>query len=106
MPLIARQYITGIMGALALILDVFVLEETYQKTLLCKRAAFFRAETGNFAIHHVSEEENINFSDLIHKHLALPLKLLFLEPIVLLITIYTAVRIKRADSSCQFFTDP
>jgi DHA1 family multidrug resistance protein-like MFS transporter len=84
------EYITGIMGALALILDLFLLEETYTKTILQKRAANIRKETGNFAIHHVSEEEVITFKDLVEKHLLLPLKLLFLEPIVLLITIYTA----------------
>jgi DHA1 family multidrug resistance protein-like MFS transporter len=84
------EYITGIMGALALILDVLLLEETYMKTILQKRAANIRKETGNFAIHHVSEEEVITFKDLVEKHLLLPLKLLFLEPIVLLITIYTA----------------
>jgi DHA1 family multidrug resistance protein-like MFS transporter len=84
------EYITGIMGALALVLDTFLLEETYQKTILCRRAATIRQETNNFAIHHVSEEENITFSDLVHKHLLLPWKLLFLEPIVFLITIYTA----------------
>ncbi|KAF8854646.1 MFS general substrate transporter [Acephala macrosclerotiorum] len=49
-----------------------------------------RKETGNFAIHHESEEEVIDFKDLVHKHLLLPLKLLFREPIVFLITIYTA----------------
>ena len=79
------------MGALATILDVLFLEETYQKTLLQKRARFIRAETQNWAIHHVSEEENIDFKELVNKHLALPLKLLFLEPIVLLITLYTSV---------------
>lgn len=42
------------MGALALILDVFFMEETYQKKLLQKRAANIRKETQNFAIHHVS----------------------------------------------------
>lgn len=47
-------------------------------------------ETSNFAIDHVSEEEDITLGDLIHKHLLLPFKLLFLEPIVLLITIYTS----------------
>lgn len=78
------------MGALALVLDVFLLEETYQKTLLQKRAAFIRQETQNYAIHHVSEEEIIDFQDLVSKHLLLPLKLLFLEPIVFLITLYTA----------------
>jgi DHA1 family multidrug resistance protein-like MFS transporter len=80
------EYITGIMGALAFALDVLLLEETYLKILLCKRAAWIRGETQNFAIHHISEEENITFKDLVEKHLLLPLRLLFLEPIVLLIT--------------------
>lgn len=84
------QYITGIMGGLAFILDVLFLEETYLKTLLCKRAAWIRGETQNFAIHHISEEEDITFKSLVEKHLLLPLKLLCLEPIILLITIYTA----------------
>lgn len=84
------EYITGIMGALAFILDLLFLEETYLKTLLCRRAAWIRGETQNFAIHHISEEEDITFKDLFEKHLLIPLKLLFLEPIVLLITIYTA----------------
>lgn len=84
------EYITAIMGVLALILDIFLLEETYLKTLLQKRAAEIRKETGNFAIHHVSEEEVITAKDLVQKHLLLPFKLLFLEPIVFLITIYTA----------------
>lgn len=84
------QYITGIMGGLACILDVLFLEETYLKTLLCQRAAKVRGATQNFAIHHVSEEENIDFKELVEKHFLLPLKLLFLEPIVLLMTIYTA----------------
>lgn len=38
----------------------------------------------------VSEEEIIDFKDLVSKHLLLPFKLLFTETIVLLITIYTA----------------
>lgn len=84
------EYITRIMGALALILDIFLLEETYEKTLLQRRAGHIRKETGNFAIHHISEEEIITFDELVKKHLLIPLKLLFLEPIVFLITIYTA----------------
>lgn len=79
------------MGALALVLDVFVLEETYLKTILRRRAAFIRGETGHFAIHHVSEEETMSLNEMVHKHLMLPLKLLFLEPIVLLMTMYTSV---------------
>lgn len=84
------EYITGIMGALSLILCTFFLEETYMKTLLQRRAGHIRQETQNFAIHHVSEEEIIDFNDLVWKHLIIPLKLLFCEPIVFLMTLYTA----------------
>lgn len=84
------EYITGIMGALSFVLNLLILEETYPTTILQKRAAKIRQETGNFAIHHISEEEIVDFQDLMGKHLLLPLKLLFLEPIVLLVTIYTA----------------
>ncbi|TVY32900.1 putative transporter [Lachnellula occidentalis] len=84
------EYITGIMGALAFVLDLFLLEETYEKTLLQRRAGFYRKETQNFAIHHISEEEIVDVKDMFNKHLSLPLKLLFGEPIVFLITIYTA----------------
>ena len=78
------------MGGLAFVLDVFFLEETYLKTILRKRAAKIRGETQNFAIHHISEEEEIDFSQLMDKYLLLPLKLLFLEPIVFLMTVYNA----------------
>lgn len=84
------EYITGIMGATAFILDVLFLEETYVMTILQSRAGNIRKETGNFAIHHVSEEEIVSFDDLVRNHLFLPFKLLFGEPIVFLITIYTA----------------
>lgn len=79
------------MGALALVLDVVFLVETYLKSILQKSAGQIRKETGNFAIHDVSEEEIITFKDLVEKYLLLPLKFLFLEPIVFLITIYTAL---------------
>ena len=84
------QYITGILGALACILDVLFLEETYLKTILRRRAAKIRGETQNFAIHHISEEENAELSGITEKYLLVPLKLLLLEPIVFLITTYTA----------------
>ncbi len=71
------ECITGIMGALAFIFDLVFLEETYLKTIPQKRAAQIRVETGHFAIHHVSEEETVDFNDLLHKHLILLLKLLF-----------------------------
>ena len=103
------KYITGIIGALALVLDVLFLEETYVKTILQRRAANIRKETGNFAIHHISEEEirNHHIQESSGKALAHSYRLLFLEPsksallqlrnsllikgtVVFLIAIYTA----------------
>lgn len=83
-------YITGIMGALALLLDIFFLEETHTRTNLRKRAAKIRQETQNFAIHHISEEELMTGRMLVNQVLLRPFKLLFLEPIVFLITLYTS----------------
>ncbi|BFZ57093.1 hypothetical protein PYCC9005_004143 [Savitreella phatthalungensis] len=82
------QYLTAFMGCLALVLDIVFYEETYQKAILVKRAKEIRQHTHNWAIHHSSEEEVIDFKDLVEKHLLLPLKLLFTEPALLLISIY------------------
>ena len=85
------QYLTGIMGAAALVLDFVLLEETYQKTLLRKRAHNIRLDTHNWAIHHVSEEASTDFKDILHKNLLLPIRLLFTEPVCFLLTIYSAI---------------
>ena len=58
--------------------------------LLQRRAGHIRKETNNFAVHHISKEEIITFDGLVRKHLLLPLKLLFLEPIIFLVNIYMA----------------
>jgi DHA1 family multidrug resistance protein-like MFS transporter len=63
------------MGALAFMLDTLFMEEMYLKTISQKRAANIGKEKGNFAIHHVSEEEVVDFHNLLHKHLLLPFTL-------------------------------
>ena len=78
------------MGDFACILDVLFLEELYLKSLFQRRAAKIRRETHNFAINYVTEEDNIEVKDLVEKHFSLPLKFLFLEPMILLIAIHTA----------------
>lgn len=85
------QYLTGIMGGAALVLDVLFIEETHQKTLLRKRAHNIRLDTHNWAIHHESEEASTDFKDILHKNLLLPMRLLVTEPVCFLLTIYSAV---------------
>jgi DHA1 family multidrug resistance protein-like MFS transporter len=61
------------MVGLACILDVFFLEKTYPKTLLRKRASLIRGEAQNSAIHCISEEEVVEFKDLVEKYSLTPL---------------------------------
>lgn len=80
------------MGHLACILDVLFLGKKCLRTLLWLRGILNQTETQNLALHHVTEEDNIDFkkTPLVERHFLLPLKLLFLEPIILVMTIYTA----------------
>lgn len=83
------EYITGIMGALTIILNAIFVEETNKNSILRRRAARIRQETGNFAVHHISEELVVTPAELMHKVLVLPLRLLFREPIVFLVSLYS-----------------
>lgn len=83
-------YLPGILGASALVLDYFFLAETYPPVVLIQKAAELRRRTKNWGIHAKQEEIEVDFGELIEKNFSRPLKILFTEPIVLLISIYTA----------------
>lgn len=84
------EYITGIMGALALVLDLFFFRETYPPVVLIEKAAELRRRTKNWGIHAKQEEIEIDFGELIQKNFSRPLRILVTEPIVLLLSIYMA----------------
>jgi DHA1 family multidrug resistance protein-like MFS transporter len=84
------QYITGIMGALALFLAVFVYEETYHPIILCRKAVELRQRTGNWGIYAPHELIELDIGELVTKNLTRPVVMLFTEPILFLITLYTA----------------
>ena len=81
-------YITGIMGALSLILNVLFLRESYPPVVLVSKAAELRRLTKNWGIHAKQEEVEVDLKELLTKNFTRPLRLLFTEPVVLLITIY------------------
>lgn len=81
-------YIPGIMGALSTILILFFLQETYPPIVLVDKAALLRRRTKNWGIHAKQEEVEVDFKELITKNFTRPLRLLFTEPVVLLLTIY------------------
>ncbi len=82
------EYLASIMGAVAFILDLFFLEETYAPVVLISKAADLRRRTKNWGIHAKQEEIEIDLKELLSKNLSRPLRLLFTEPIILLLSIY------------------
>lgn len=81
-------YIPALMGALALVLNVFFLKETYPPIVLVSKAAELRRRTKNWGIHAKQEEVEVDLKELLTKNFTRPLRLLLTEPVVLLLSIY------------------
>jgi MFS transporter, DHA1 family, multidrug resistance protein len=84
------MYIVSIMGWLAFGLDLLFLRETYPPSILVEKAAELRRRTQNWGIHAKQEEIEVDFKELLQRNFTRPMRLLFLEPIVTLISIYMA----------------
>ncbi|KAF2267199.1 MFS general substrate transporter [Lojkania enalia] len=82
------EYISSVMGWASFVLLVFFLEETYPPVVLVQKASELRRRTKNWGIHAKQEEIEVNFKELLVKNVSRPMRILFTEPIVLLITIY------------------
>lgn len=82
------MYITAIMGFVSFGLDLLFLEETYPPQILVAKAAELRRRTQNHFIHAKQEEIEVDFRELVEKNFSRPMRLLFQEPIVLLLSIY------------------
>lgn len=84
------MYLVAIMGFVAFILDLIFLNETYPPVILIEKAAEIRRRTKNWGVHAKQEEIEVDFSELIQKNFSRPMRLLFLEPIVTLLSVYMA----------------
>ncbi len=78
------------MGAFALVLVFFFFEETYPPVILVSKATELRRRTLNWGIHAKQEEIEVDFRELVNKNFTRPMRLLFLEPLVCLVTIYVS----------------
>ncbi|ODV88684.1 hypothetical protein CANCADRAFT_127309 [Tortispora caseinolytica NRRL Y-17796] len=83
-------YITGIIGSAAMVQMIFLVRESYAPIILSRKAANLRLRTGNWAIHAPIDLVSFDFQSLVSRTLTRPLSMLFTEPILLLLTIYTA----------------
>ncbi|KAK3344435.1 major facilitator superfamily domain-containing protein [Lasiosphaeria hispida] len=84
------SYILSFMGFLAFGLNLLFLEETYPPVILIAKASELRRRTLNWGIHAKQEEIEVDFRELITKNFLRPMRLLFFEPIVTLLSIYMA----------------
>lgn len=84
------MYITGIMSSLSLVLLVLFFEESYHPMILAKKAAEMRKKTGNWGIYAPHEAVELNINEIVSKNILRPLRMLIVEPILLLLTLYTA----------------
>lgn len=82
------QYITAFMGFAACIATLIWQEESYAPVILVSKAAELRRLTKNWGIHAKQEEVEVDLKELLTKNISRPMRILFTEPIVLLITIY------------------
>ncbi|KAI9901325.1 hypothetical protein N3K66_003142 [Trichothecium roseum] len=82
------EYLASIMGFTAFALDLVFLEETYPPVILIAKASELRRRTKNWGIHAKQEEIEVDFRELVSKNFSRPLRLLFTEPIILLLSIY------------------
>lgn len=64
--------------------------ETYAPEILVHKAAILRRQTRNWGIHARQDELEVDFRELVTKNLARPVRLLFTEPVVFLLSTYMA----------------
>ncbi|KAL4972901.1 major facilitator superfamily domain-containing protein [Aspergillus desertorum] len=84
------EYLAGILGAAAFALDFFFVYETYPPVILIRKAEELRRRTKNWGIHAKQEEVEIDLGELIANNFSRPVRILFSEPVLLLLSIYMA----------------
>lgn len=85
-----NSYFSALIGCVALILNIFCLEETHHPLILARRAEWLRRKTGNWGIFAPQEELRLSLKEIAKNSFLRSWELLFLEPIVFLICIYNA----------------
>ncbi|KAJ5436329.1 hypothetical protein N7445_007214 [Penicillium cf. griseofulvum] len=81
-------YIPAIFSLVNGLLSVLFLDETYPPCILVAKAVAIRKESQNSSILAGHEEIEVSIAGLVEKYFTRPLKLLFTEPIILVVSVY------------------
>ncbi|KAF8847768.1 MFS general substrate transporter [Acephala macrosclerotiorum] len=84
-------WITLIMASFFGTIGFFIVPESSHSAILQSRAKKLRFETQNWAIHSQRDTIQVDLNSIIHTYLFKPFKMLFQEPILLLVTMYMAL---------------
>lgn len=82
------MYIASFMGFFAFALVVLFFHESYAPVVLMEKAASLRRQTRNWGIHSKQDEIEVDLHELLINNFGRPFRMLFTEPIVLLVSIY------------------
>jgi len=88
-------WLQAMLSGLCFFLTVIAVPETYAPVLLVKKARIVREETGDERFTAALEREareNTDWRVRLRVVLGRPFKILFLEPLLMVLTLYTAVR--------------
>jgi DHA1 family multidrug resistance protein-like MFS transporter len=81
-------WIPSFMGYASAVAALFFQTETYGPVILVSKASELRRLTRNWGIHAKQEEVEVDIKELAVKNISRPMRILFTEPIVLVITTY------------------
>jgi MFS family permease len=81
-------WVLTILAGVCLLLAVFVIPETYAPILLVKKARTIREETGDMRFTAALERQNTRWRARLQTVLGRPFKVLFLEPLIIVLTLY------------------
>ncbi|ODV82059.1 putative transporter [Suhomyces tanzawaensis NRRL Y-17324] len=85
-----NSYFCGIIGAAAILMNIFVLPETHHQLILVKKAEILRRRTGNWGIFAPHEELSMSMKEIVENNISRPIIMLATEPILLFVSIYNA----------------
>ncbi|KAI9804423.1 MAG: hypothetical protein M1825_001322 [Sarcosagium campestre] len=84
-------WMTGLLGLFFWATGLFLVSESHHPLLLRRKAEELRLATKNWALHARIDESRTNYRILFQTHFLTPFQMLFLEPILLLITLYMSL---------------
>ena len=84
------EYIEAIVVFAIFAVNLFCLPELYAPVLLTRKALRMRRLSGNNNFHHPHEDIKLDLKSMTTQHLARPLRMLFVEPVVLGISFYAS----------------